>query len=167
MIKKTILLASLIWTISSGPAMATQSVWGIPAGSDFNLVKSNLESRGCSLKMDMSSLESGKSREAFFDGVFFDRPCVVRTIFRDNSLSSFQFFFLKKADPSSGDVGDMLGNYSELTLKLRSKYGYDREITSHVGGETQRWTVEGVKITLSCDNRSSSGHTTSLIYDFL
>lgn len=108
----------------------------------------------------------GDIRETFFEGIFFDRLCFIKTAFKDNGLQVFQFMFIKKDGPNSEDIGDMLGNYSELTLKLRSKYGYDRKKESHAGGETQTWSQDGVAITLACDSRSVSGHTTVLTYDF-
>nr|WP_321501197.1 hypothetical protein [uncultured Dethiosulfovibrio sp.] len=147
-------------------AMASPSVWGIPGGSRFDTVVAAMEERGCSLKLDISAIDMGKSREVLFDGSFFDRPCVIKAVFKDNRLEIFQFIFLRKDGPTSEDIGDMLGNYSELTLKLRSKYGYDRKIESHDRGETQKWSQDGMKIILSCDGRSGTGHTTVLTYDF-
>ncbi|NCC96043.1 MAG: hypothetical protein EOM02_04305 [Synergistales bacterium] len=161
-----IILAVLASLFLNGSAMAAPSVWGIPGGSRFDSVLSAMTERGCTLRLDLSAMDMGKRRETLFDGVFFDRPCSIRAEFDGDSLSMFQFFFLKKDGPTSQDVGDMLGNYSELSLKLRSKYGYERKVESHAGGETQVWSQDGVTITLSCDGRSITGHTTVLTYDF-
>lgn len=160
---KKLLMASIIFGLTASPALAVPSVWGIKAGSDFNQVKSALDVRGCTLQTDISTLEGGRSRETFFNGVFFGRPCTLRARFRADSLRSFQFFFVKKPDDGEGGL---MGNYSDLTAKLRTKYGYDRNVSSHAGGETQVWNEDGVRITLACDSRSASGHTTSLTYDF-
>lgn len=160
------LLAIFLSLILQTIALGSPSVWGIPAGSRFDTVVSAMEERGCTLKLDVSSLSNGRTREVFFDGNFFDRPCAIKALFQDNRLQMFQFIFLRKEGPTSDDVGDMMGNYSELTLKLRSKYGYDRKIESHDRGETQTWVQNGMDIVLSCDGRSTSGHTTVLSYYF-
>lgn len=161
-----ITLAVLASLLIQGSALAAPSVWGIPGGSRFKSVAAAMVERGCPMRLDVSAMGMGKLRETLFEGVFFDRPCTIRTEFEGDSLTVFQFFFVKKDDPTSQDVGDMLGNYSELSLKLRSKYGYERKVESHGGGETQVWSKDGVTITLSCDGRSATGHTTVLTYDF-
>lgn len=156
----------LAFFLIHGSALAAPSVWGIPGGSRFDSVVSAMTERGCTLRLDVSAMDMGKRRETTFDGVFFDRPCTIKAEFDGDNLAIFQFLFMKKDGPTSQDVGDMLGNYSELTLKLRSKYGYERKVESHAGGETQVWSQDGVAITLSCDGRSVTGHTTVLTYDF-
>ncbi|MEA3285449.1 MAG: hypothetical protein U9Q00_10840 [Synergistota bacterium] len=162
-------LAATILTLTlATPALcAVESVWGIPAGSGFDTVSSALSDRGCSLILDQSSLDFGRAREILYRGDFFGRPCMVQVYFKGGKMTTFRFSFLNKDDVASGDVGgSMLGNYSDLTLKLRSKYGYEREVVSHGGGETQTWTVDGARIVLACDGRSVSGHTTTLAYLF-
>ncbi|MCF4150996.1 hypothetical protein L2W58_04205 [Dethiosulfovibrio sp. F2B] len=162
------LTATIITLTLTTPAFcAVESVWGIPAGSAFDTVSSALSDRGCSMILDQSSLDFGRAREVLYRGDFFGRPCMVRVYFEGGKMKTFRLCFLNKDVLTSGDAdGAMFGNYSDLTLKLRSKYGYDREIVSHGGGETQTWNVDGTRIVLACDGRSVSGHTTTLTYLF-
>lgn len=167
LIKKSMVLAVILLTFATASLAKTtelNSVWGIPFGSSFSTVDSSLISRGCSILEDMTAISGGRKRVTTYRGDFFSRPCDVKVYFTSDSMVEFKLLFLKKPGPASGDVGAMFGNYTDLTLKLRSKYGYDRVKVSHNGGETQTWTVGTTEVELACDGRSSTNHTTVLTY---
>ncbi len=167
-IRKNIGVFIILGLMVSSPAWGREhSVWGIPSGSSFNMVSQAIAQRGGRLIQDITALDMGRLRQSLFEGVFFNKPCSILVTFYNNRMTEFQFRFFCFLNEKSKDISvSIFDTYEDLTLKLRSKYGYVREKREHDGGETQIWSADGVTISLACDRRSATKHTTVLTYVF-